>query len=273
MNVLDGRDAEDSHPDGLSLFASASLFVAVYLATLFALAWGGHFHYWSALASVTVATALTVQLIDRGAWRVGFFVTPALALRELAHGIAFAVVLITLSDALVVASTPMHHAAGNGFPWLDLIVVFVPAVLHEELLFRGYLFQKMRAWRRLPAIVVSAALFAALHSGNAGITPLALVNVMFAGVLLAFAYERYRRLWFPIGIHLAWNVFSGPVLGYEVSGYVSRESVLRALGREPQWLTGGTFGIEGSAWMLVTNSLGILWVMMRPRTKPRQEQS
>ena len=57
-----------------------------------------------------------------------------------------------------------------------------------------------------------------------------MANLILAGVLLALAYERYERLWFPIGIHIAWNVASGPILGYDVSGYVPSQTVLRTIG-------------------------------------------
>ena len=58
------------------------------------------------------------------------------------------------------------------------------------------------------------------------------------GVMLALAYLVYERLWFPIGLHLAWNIFSGPILGYDISGYIPAESVLALRGNGRSWLTG-----------------------------------
>jgi hypothetical protein len=54
---------------------------------------------------------------------------------------------------------------------------------------------------------------------------------------------------------------SGPILGHEVSGYDSSLTVFVERGSGPVWLTGGDFGIEGSAWMTVTELIAIvaLW--------------
>ena len=90
-------------------------------------------------------------------------------------------------------------------------------------------------------------------------------------MLLALSYERYARLWFPIGIHLAWNILSGPILGYPVSGFVAAESVLRTAISGPLWLAGGNFGIEGSVWMGVAEVGGIVWLMNAERRMQNEE--
>jgi membrane protease YdiL (CAAX protease family) len=257
-----------SRPSLLHWLAGASLFVGIYVGTflLLAYAWrltGMRLPYlgqWSALAGAVVATISTVRIVDR-AWSIGFLVAPRLALRELMAGGLFAVVLIGSADLLIMATAGLRHRLGRGLPWLELLVVFIPAAIHEEVLFRGYLFQTLRRIHRLAAIIASSVIFAVLHAGNNYFTLLALGNLMVAGILLALAYERYERLWFPIGLHLLWNLFSGPILGYEVSGYASQMTVLRTYGRGPEWLTGGLFGIEGSIWALAVEGAGIAWLL------------
>ena len=217
------------------------------------------------LLSVCVATIGTVAIIEGGVWRLGVFVSPRLALRELLRGSAFAILLIAAADGLVMLTTTLRHVAGNGFPWIELVAVYLPAVFHEELLFRGYPFQKLWRTNRLGAVLFSSLVFAALHGGNNAVSWLAMANLFFAGILLALAYARYERLWFPIGIHLAWNLLSGPILGYNVSGFVSSESVLRTVGRGTPWLTGGMFGIEGSIWIAIVELAGIVVLLPRRR--------
>ena len=218
-----------------------------------------------------VATAATVAIIEHGRWRLGFFVPTQFAIREFAFGVLFATALIIACDGLIIVSGHLRHTAGNGFPWLEMLAVFLPAPFHEELLFRGYLFQKIRQSSRGAAIAISAFMFAVLHGKNIGISPLASVNVFLAGVLLALAYERYERLWFPIGIHMAWNVISGPMLGFPVSGFVARDTLLRTISSGPGWITGGSFGIEGSAWMGVVEAAGIYWLARAVRRATRSE--
>jgi len=114
-------------------------------------------------------------------------------------------------------------------------------------------------------VLFSSVVYAALHSGNNAVSLLAMTNLFLAGILLALAYARYERLWFPIGIHLGWNLLSGPILGYNVSGYASSATVLRTIGRGSPWLTGGMFGIEGSVWIVVVELAGIALLLPRRR--------
>ena len=226
--------------------------------------------YWAFLLAAVGATVATIALPERWRWNIGLAAPPVVALRELGFGIGVAAVLLFIADVAIIATTGLRHQRNDGFPWRELVLVFIPAVLHEELLFRGYVYQKLRRGTGWFAIVFMAVVFAALHGGNAGVTRLALANIFVAGILLALVYDRYRSLWAPIGLHLAWNLISGPILGYNVSGYVSRTTILRTIGSGPPSLTGGAFGIEGSAVTLAVMVVGTLLLavsnmMRRPR--------
>lgn len=234
------------------------LFVSVYVATSLLAQWVGFpFIHWIGLIAVTAATLFTVALIERGKWPLGFFVRPALASRDFLIGLAFGAAFIGSCALLVILTTEVRHGRGSGFPWGELALVFIPAVVHEELLFRGYPFQKLLGANRTFAVVFVALVFAALHAANDAVTTLALANIFLGGVLLGLAYLRFQTLWFPIGLHLAWNLMTGPILGHEVSGYESAESVLTESGHGPWWLSGGEFGIEGSALMTLVELVAI----------------
>ncbi len=241
----------------------------VYVATLILFEWFRFpFRQWTALIAVTAATAATVFLIERGRWSLGLFVPPRLAAKEFAIGSLWGTVLIGVCGVLVLLTTAVRHGPGRGFPWGELALVLGPAVVHEELLFRGYPFQKLLGAGRTFAVVFVALVFAGLHANNSSVTPLGLVNVFLGGVLLGLAYLRYGRLWFPIGLHLAWNLMTGPVLGHEVSGYQGYETLLIETGEGPWWLSGGEFGIEGSIWMTAVEIAAILllWRAVRRNT-------
>lgn len=239
------------------------LFVSFYVATYVALSWTQlPLGQWLGVASVAVATFGAIAIWDRGVWHLGLFVAPRLALRELTLGILGGAMIVGLCVALVDVTSELRHEAGPGFPWIELVTVFVPAVLHEEVLFRGYAFQKIHRWNRLVALLFVAFVFSALHAGNASVTFLGLTNIFLGGILLGLAYERYGRLWFPIGMHLAWNLVAGPVTGHEVSGYVAEHTLLVPRGEGPLWLTGGDFGVEGSLWMTVCE-LAAIWTVAR----------
>jgi uncharacterized protein len=243
------------------LIAPLVLFGAFYLATFLLTVRLTPWTQWAALLSVMVATAGAIALWDRGHWNLGLFIPASAGTREFLLGGAFAVALIGSADLIVVITTGTRHVAGSGFPFLEMALVFVPAVLHEELLFRGYAFQRLWRWKRWVAVWIGALVFAALHAGNAAVTPLALFNVFLGGLLLSLAYGTFERLWFPIGIHFGWNLMSGPILGYEVSGYAPEESLLRTVIEGPGILTGGAFGIEGSIIMTMVEAVAVvtLW--------------
>jgi hypothetical protein len=240
------------------------VFVCLYLATFFTLAWLRFpFVYWTWLISAAAATGGSIAILERGSWPIGLFVRPALAARELVLGAVWAFALIGGAAVLIVLTSEIRHTPGRGFPWRDLAVIFLPAAVHEELLFRGYLFQKLARWQRGFAILFGAFLFAALHLGNNAVSALALTNIFLGGVLLGLAYLAYERLWFPIGLHLGWNLMSGPILGHEVSGYDPVQSVLVEHGGGMPWITGGDFGIEASVWATVAELVAIALLGVR----------
>jgi membrane protease YdiL (CAAX protease family) len=277
---IERREHSDagSKPQQLAQIAAAlSLFIGLYIATFLVSGYltafaGLYLNQWVTLLSVCVATYTTVAILESGVWQLGFFVSPRIAVRELLLGCAAAVVLIAAADGLVLLTTRLRHVAGNGFPWIELIVVYLPAVFHEELLFRGYPFQKIWKTNRTAAVLVTSLVFAALHWDNNAVSWLAMINLFLAGILLALAYARYERLWFPIGIHLAWNLLSGPILGYNVSGFVASETVLRTVGRGTPWLTGGLFGIEGSIWIGIVEVAGIALLFRRKQEAVIRDQ-
>lgn len=240
--------------------------MSVYLATFAAvLLLRPPLFYWVALAAAAVATLVSIAIWEKNRWDIGLSGGAIIAARELGAGALFAVLLIGGADLLVLATTDVRHAAGSGFPWPQLLAVFAPAAIHEEIVFRGYPFQKMWRARRPLAVFVFAFAFAALHAGNDHVTPLALFNIFLGGVVLSLAYGLYERLWFPIGLHLGWNLMSGPVLGYAVSGFGPERTVLTVHGSGPELLSGGAFGLEGSIWMTLVECAAIAVLQGRIR--------
>jgi membrane protease YdiL (CAAX protease family) len=225
---------------------------------------------WMALAAVIVATFAAVVVCDRGSWRIGLGAGGSSWLFELGAGALIAALLIFSADNIVTLTASLHRWRGRGFPWSELSSLFLPAAVHEELLFRGYVYQKLRRWNRGLAVAATSLLFGLLHAGNDGATVLALLNVALAGVLFCLAYEWRQRLWLPISLHFFWNVISGPLLGYAVSGYGEERSlfVTRVTGRP--WLAGGPFGIEGSVAVTAVEllALAIVWLRLRNSGRP-----
>jgi len=100
-----------------------------------------------------------------------------------------------------------------------LVIAVVPAI-GEELLFRGYLQQKLCNWLSNPhtAILITAFLFSAIHFHFQGMIP------RFAlGVLLGYLFYWSNSLWLPILAHFVNNaqavIFSYPLFKVDSGAY------------------------------------------------------
>lgn len=125
------------------------------------------------------------------------------------------------------------------------------AAMLEELLFRGFIFQRLlHGIGHWPAQLGVAGLFAAGHWSNPGMEGVArfigTVDIALAAIMLGLAYVRTRSLALPLGLHLGWNWMQGSVLGFNVSGYDHAGWWSPAMDAGSVWLTGGGVGPEGS---------------------------
>jgi len=157
-----------------------------------------------------------------------------------------------------------------------IAITLVFAAWFEELLFRGYLFQWLggatarllqaacrpfglgQVGRKIVSfvgfyipILMSSILFGLLHLSNPGSTDLATVNTVLAGVWFSVLVLRQGSLWSAISAHWAWNATILLGVGLPVSGLGPETGLhvvslidLDATG--PQWLSGGSYGPEGS---------------------------
>jgi len=127
-------------------------------------------------------------------------------------------------------------------------LLFVVAALAEEALFRGYPLQTMmRANLAWLGVLLTSLAFAAVHLGNPNVVKVfSFANTALAGIWLAVGYLKTRSLWFPLGLHWAWNWTLDSVAGLPVSGMkITSHPLLSAADLGPAWLTGGNYGIEG----------------------------
>jgi membrane protease YdiL (CAAX protease family) len=143
--------------------------------------------------------------------------------------------------------------------------LFVLAALAEEALFRGYPLQTLtRANLAWLAVFLTSVPFAAIHLRNPNVAAgFTFINTALAGVWLAVAYLRTRSLWFPLGVHWAWNWALGSLFGLPVSGItnLAPHPLLRGTDLGPSWLTGGNYGIEGGLACTVTLILSTLFIL------------
>ncbi len=163
-------------------------------------------------------------------------------------GLGMIVTLILLewvSGHLRIRFSGVSFATGAG-QLLSFLFIFLVGSTHEEMLFRGYPFQRLMEVLGTPAtVLLLAAAFGAIHSGNPHAGLVGTANTAIVGVLFALAYLSSGRLWFPIGLHWGWN-FAEAAFGLPVSGItIERMPFLAEVGGS-ELFHGGTYGPESS---------------------------
>jgi uncharacterized protein len=146
--------------------------------------------------------------------------------------------------------------------------MFLIGALFEEILHRGFIFQRLidgiGVWG---AQLLIATLFAVGHWGNPGMqgtTQLFSSLDLFLGSLIfGLAYIKTRSLALPIGLHLGWNWTQGDIFGFAVSGFEKTGWLTPEFHGMAQWLTGGDFGPEASIFStlvsIVTLIILVIW--------------
>lgn len=151
-----------------------------------------------------------------------------------------------------------------------MLMLFCGA-LAEELVFRGYPFQRLeQAIGATWAVLAMSLLYGALHLLNPYASRWGAANSVLIGVLLSMACLRTKALWLPWGIHVGWNLTLGFVIGMPVSGFRVFNLWLYSDAHGPLWLTGGEYGTEASASATVVLVLGILLISILPFRKLAQ---
>jgi membrane protease YdiL (CAAX protease family) len=209
-----------------------------------------------------------VRLIER---RPATELGVAGSVAEFGRGLLMGTGLFVVTIGILWAIGSYHVTGTNN--WFMLVESLGMAVLSgfiEELMMRGIMFriieESVGTWI---ALALSAVLFGAMHLGNphATVTSAAAIALE-AGLLLGACYVLTRRLWFAIGLHLAWNFTQGGIFGVAVSGTTAK-GILQSTLTGPTFLSGGGFGAEASIVAVVVCVTGFVIVIMRAQEKGR----
>lgn len=145
------------------------------------------------------------------------------------------------------------------------LVIFLAVGFYEELFSRGYQLQNLEeGLNTFWAVLLSSMVFSLSHLINPNASWSSVLGITISGIFLAYAYLRTRQLWIPIGLHIGWNLFLGPVFGFPVSGLQSF-GLLRLVVEGPELITGGDFGPEAGLIVLPALGLGVLLVWQATR--------
>ncbi len=224
-----------------------------------------------AVGAALLSAMLLLRQLDLRSFRsLGLWFYPGWA-RELGLGLVggFSLTSVVVGVGWLLGGVHFCELATGGLSVLTVaawgLVVLLPAAASEELIFRGYPFQRLvEAWGKVWAVLALAALFGGLHLKNPSATPLSTLNTGLMGILLALTYLKTRGLWLPIGLHFAWNYVLAFIYSLPVSGIRLRAGLWRMEVTGAEWLTGSNYGPEGS---ILTTVVAVAAIATLVRTR------
>jgi len=129
----------------------------------------------------------------------------------------------------------------------------------EEIICRGFIMDALSfRCNRITGLLLSSLVFALLHLGNNHVSFLGIVNIFIVGALFGLLRFVTDGLVYPILIHWFWNLVTGMIFGWNVSGHSLLPSVFKP-SAHPPW---GCFGPEESILMTI-GALGAIAVLAK----------
>ncbi|MGT2932590.1 CPBP family intramembrane glutamic endopeptidase [Streptococcus catagoni] len=228
--------------------------------------WGTLLLELTLFALIAVIVIFWARKVEKAPW-LGLGFTKRYALRDFLIGWGLGASMLSFCVFLMVIVKGVN-VEGVQFSF-DLFWHFIPLTLAwsiqgttEEILCRGWLFSSIAVKNKVPlAILVSSLFFAAIHLGNDGINLIPLLDLFLFGVLAALVMLKTKNIWVISGLHAAWNCFQGNVFAFKVSGSDTGAAFIKVSQQGPDWLSGGSFGVEGSVISLLVQGIIIGWLV------------
>ena len=155
---------------------------------------------------------------------------------------------------------------------IKVFIIFIFKSLLEEILFRGYLmpfFSKVIGIKF--TIILLSFLFTCIHLFNPNLDIIGLANVFLAGVTFSLIYYYTGNLWLVGAMHTLWNFILGFIVGSQISGIITYNSVFFSIPVENKDLiSGGVFGFEASIVTTIvelTISLFVIYLIKKEKNK------
>ena len=93
---------------------------------------------------------------------------------------------------------------------LSFLATVIAAPVAEELIFRGFIYTRLRrAFSYVPSLLITALIFGLVHG-----TIVHMLYVPLLSIILCIFYDRYRTLWAPILLHSGFNLAGHAMMYY-----------------------------------------------------------
>lgn len=164
--------------------------------------------------------------------------------------IGFGLNIICAIVAVLNKDISLHY---DSFNFIKLLLLFIAVFIQssaEEMVCRGFIFQRLRRGYRHPAvaIILNSLLFTSMHLFNPGASVISMTTVLAAGLLFSLMVYYMDSIWCAMAAHTAWNFTQNLILGLPNSGMVSPVSVFKldAATAKSSFAYSVEFGLEGS---------------------------
>ena len=174
---------------------------------------------------------------------------------------------LALNSACIVSAL-LHgdiHLYFKGSSLVRFVLLFFAVFIQssaEELICRGFLYQRLKKGYRSPLMYVigNAVLFSVFHLGNPGINLLALVNIVLIGIVFSLMVYYFDSIWMAMAFHAAWNFNQNIIFGLPNSGLVSPVSIfgLDASTAVDSFAYNVGFGVESTIVAAVISTITII---------------
>lgn len=195
------------------------------------------------------------------------------------YGLGLFIGFIMMSGAILLA-----YITGSldfqGFHQVSFIILgayfigFMIQGFSEELMTRGFLMNGCAARKgTCYAILLNSIFFAVLHLANDGITFLAFVNLILAGISFSLMAVYFDNIIVCSAAHSMWNFTQGNLFGILVSGIYMPESAIgfSNVSHKTLW-NGGMFGLEGGLAVTIIEIMAILVLCLLYQKKTQNNE-
>ena len=135
------------------------------------------------------------------------------------------------------------------FPAIGLLFAVFVQSSAEELLCRGFMYQRLLKSTNSPAfaIIFNSLFFAALHLFNNGMSILPFYCIFIFGVFASMIIYYFDSLWMAMGLHAMWNFTQSILFGLPNSGTNVPYSIFKiGSSVKGSFAYNPTFGLEGT---------------------------
>lgn len=162
---------------------------------------------------------------------------------------------ICIVAALISGDISEYFYAFDIIPLLFLLISVYIQSSAEELVCRGFMYRRIEACYKHPAVAIigNAMFFAIMHLGNDGVTAIAVLNILFSGILFSLLVYYTGSMSIAFAAHAGWNYCQSIVFGLPNSGNVFPYSLLKletATARD-SFFYNCNFGVESTWFALI----------------------